>query len=292
MQPLPYSRTIHPAGEQHGFLNHHGTMLQTAEPNLLPGISRRALLVQSGALMLAGCGGGGSPTAVSAPVLPPVCLKLLVPAYYYKAKPWADLAATSQPLVVIANASNGPGSVIDMQYLAWIDAVRVAGHRVKGYVFTRYGQRSAALVQADLDAWTSLYGVSDYFLDEVSSKAADLPYYRDVLGQATAQASTRRFMLNPGVAPDLAYFELVPNIEMLVLEKPWSNYNPANLPASLDTVASQCWIMGQSATEAQMLEIAALARYRRFAGCFATNLSYTSGLPSYWAAQSALAVCG
>jgi hypothetical protein len=36
---------------------------------------------------------------------------------------------------------------------------------------------------------------------------------------------------------------------------------------------------------------AAVARNRRFAGFFATNQPFTTGLPTYWARQTALAVC-
>jgi hypothetical protein len=60
----------------------------------------------------------------------------------------------------------------------------------------------------------------------------------------------------------------------------------------LDAVASQCWIMALAATQADMQQAAAVARNRRFAGFFATDLPFTTGLPSYWAAQKTLAVCG
>lgn len=251
-------------------------------------VERRNLLLQAGSLVLSGCG-GGSPV-ISIPAAP-VCLSSLVPAYFYKPAPWEALAATRQSTVVIANASNGPGNRHDAQYQAWIDGVRSAGHRVKGYVYTRYGQRAATTVLADMDAWAQLYGVSDFFLDEVSATLSDVPYYRSLLASAIAITPARRFMLNPGTAPDAAYFSLLPDIEVLVFENAWSSRNGSSLPATLDAVASQCWLMALSATEADMLQVAAMAKSRRFAGFFATNLPYTAGLPAYWETHKALAVC-
>ena len=259
------------------------------EPSTCLSSDRRAWLLQAGALALAGCGGGGS---TATPGVAQVCLSTLVPAYFYKAAPWAELAATRQSAVVIANVSNGPGSKPDAQYLGWINQVRAAGHRVKGYVYTGYGQRPMAEVLADMQTWTQLYGVDDFFIDEASATSGDVPYYRSLLVSASAARAGRRFMLNPGMAPDLAYFGLAPGIDILVFENPWSSYTSARLPATLDAFASQCWIMALSASEADMRQAAAVARSRGFAGFFATDLAFTSGLPSYWAQEKSLAVCG
>ncbi len=246
-------------------------------------------------MLLASCGGGsgGSSNAPSNPAQAPapVCLSTLLPAYFYKAAPWAELAATGQSTVVITNANNGPGNKLDTQYKAWIDAVRSTGNRVKGYVYTRYGQRAVATVLAEMDAWNQMYGLTDFFLDEVSAKAADVAYYANLLATASAANPSRRFMLNPGAPPDAAYFQLLPAIEVLVFESPWASYGSTSLPATLDAFASQCWIMGLSASQADMLQIAAVARSRRFAGFFATDVSFTAGLPTYWDAEKALAVC-
>lgn len=259
------------------------------DPVLAPtgaqGLARRTWLVQAGALTLAACGGGSE----SPPAL--VCLSTLVPAYFYKPLPWTELAAGKQPTVIIANTSNGPGTRPDAQYLAWINAARAAGHRVKGYVYSGFGQRAIPAVLADMATWTQFYGVSDFFIDEASATTADLPYYRELLTVATAAQSGRRFMLNPGMAPAIAYFGLLPDLEILVFENAWSTYNSASLPTMLDAVASQCWLMALSASATDMQQAAAVARNRRFAGFFATNLPFTTGLPTYWAQEAALAVC-
>jgi Spherulation-specific family 4 len=220
-----------------------------------------------------------------------VCLKCLVPAYFYKSTPWATLASTTQPLVIIANASNGPGTTRDSTYYGWLDAARAAGHRVMGYVYSGWGGRATASVLADMDAWTQLYGVADYFVDEASALQTDVAYYRQLLNTAVSTAPTRTFMLNPGTPPVNDYFTLRPGIDILVFEHAWSGYTATTLPARLDAVASQCWIMALSASETDMNQAAAVARSRRFAGYFGTDVSFTAGLPSYWANEKALAVC-
>lgn len=271
------------------------------------GVDRRRCLVQLSALLLAGCGGGGddanstiaaNSTAVT-PVLEatkrasslPVCLSALVPAYFYQATPWAELATSAGSLVVIANANNGPGRRLDNQYLGWINSVRAAGQRVKGYVYTGYGQRAQASVLADMNRWSDLYGVNDFFIDEAASDKAHLAYYRNLLSAAVAAHAGRRFMLNPGTPPISDYFGLQPDIEILVFEDAWSNYRSTTLPATLDAFAAQCWIMALSASSADMQQAATVARSRRFAGFFATDRAFTDGLPSYWTQEKALARC-
>ena len=255
-------------------------------------VGRRSLLLQTGALLVAGCGGNDSRTPTNLISVPKtVCPITLVPAYFYKAFPWMQLAATGQSIVVIANANNGPGSSLDRVYKTWIDAVRNTGNRVKGYVSTRYGLRAAPAVSADMDAWSQMYDLNDFFLDEVSCKAADLTYYATLLSRASAANPHRRFMLNPGAPPDVAYFSLLPGIEMLVFENQWASFGSSNLPSELDPFASQCWIMGLSASRTDMLQIATVARNRGFAGFFATDVPYTAGLPTYWDSERELAIC-
>ena len=222
-----------------------------------------------------------------------VCTQMVVPAYFYATKAaWTTLTKNTTPLIAIANVNTGPGTTVDSQFTTTIQAARAAGHRVKGYIYTSYGTRSSADVLADMEAWSKLYGVNDYFLDEVSALAADLPYYRTVLQTAYAKNSSRRFMLNPGAAPDKAYFSIVPNVEIVVYEAAWSKYTANSLPAWLDEFASQSWIMALNASQAQMQEAANIARQRKFAGFFATDVStFTAGLPSYWTQETAQAGC-
>jgi hypothetical protein len=242
----------------------------------------------------ANCGASGDSGASAA--ADPVCLQMVIPAYFYASKSaWTTLIQNTTPSIVIANVSNGPGTVVDKQFATVIQAARAAGHRVKGYVYTGYGTRNSTKVLSEIAAWSNLYGVNDFFLDEVSALNSDLPYYRSLVQTAYATNSEWRFMLNPGAAPDPAYFSILPkeaNVEIVVYEANWSNYTATSLPAWLDTYASQSWIMALKATESQMEEAVAIARERKFAGFFATDVStFTVGLPSYWAHESELASC-
>lgn len=271
-------------------------------------VDRRDFLIQasvwSSTLGLAACGGGGGGTSTSTPIVNPTPdpvvpdipivpseINILVPAYSYKARVWEKLADTTTPLVVIANASNGPGSRWDAQYQEWIDRVRDAGHRVKGYVYTGYGKRNSASVLADIETWNTLYGINDFFLDEASIAASDLTYYRTILNQAVAVDHSRRFMLNPGTPPDKGYFTLLSesDIEILVYEKPWYNYTSNSLPTWLNTFASQCWIMALVANETDMQAAAQVTRTRNFAGFFATDTEFSVNLPSYWESEAEMA---
>lgn len=258
-------------------------------------INRRTFLAQTSVLGsvlgLAACGGGGGGDAASDPVDPvtPIELKVLVPAYRYDGAVWKALAATKTPLVVIANVSNGPGKRLDVQYQSWIEGVRNAGHRVKGYVYTSYGKRNTATVLADIEAWNTFYGIDDFFLDEATATTTYLSYYGNLLNQAVANVPTRRFMLNPGMPPDKGYFGLLPGVEMLVYENPWYKYTTSSLPTWLNTYASQCWILALEADESEMQAVAAVTRARNFAGFFATDSAFTAGLPSYWVNEATLA---
>ncbi len=272
-------------------------------------VDRRNFLIQTlqagvmgSALGLAACGGGGGGSTTSTPIVTPtpdpvvpntpvapVQLNILVPAYRYQSSIWETLAATTTPLVVIANASNGPGRRWDAQYQNWIDMVRNAGHRVKGYVYTSYGKRSSTSVLADIEAWNTFYGLDDFFLDEASTAATDLSYYRTILNQAVAVDAGRRFMLNPGTAPDKGYFTLLSGIEMLVYEKPWYSYTSSSLPTWLSSFASQCWLMALVASETDMQAAAKVTRTRNFAGFFATDTDFAVGLPSYWNSEAVTA---
>ena len=83
--------------------------------------------------------------------------RLIVPAYAYPAPAtqlWdGAIAAADCVRFVIANPADGPGQLAHASYVGVIARVRASGIRVLGYVDTHYGERPAALVKADVDAW-------------------------------------------------------------------------------------------------------------------------------------------
>ena len=108
----------------------------------------------------------------------PTCRTTLIPAYV---PPHAlvELArASSRPRLLVINPANGPGAEAAPAYRAAVRTAQRAGARVLGYVHTTYGARPAADVMADIDRYTSWYGVDGIFLDEAAHDvAASCGYY-------------------------------------------------------------------------------------------------------------------
>jgi len=99
----------------------------------------------------------------------------------------------------VVNPANGPGAAATAAYSGGIAKLAGAGVRVIGYVYTGYGKRPAADVQADIDRWKRFYPqVSGIFFDEMAYAAGAESYYRQQSAYARAAGAT--FTVgNPGV---------------------------------------------------------------------------------------------
>jgi hypothetical protein len=104
---------------------------------------------------------------------------IIIPFYIYPNNPYTDpvvarlLGLIRQyrdvPVIVVINPASGPGTVWDGNYAAFIRVLRAAGACVAGYVSTAYAVKPAGEVQADINAWLTLYAdtpISTCFLDE------------------------------------------------------------------------------------------------------------------------------
>ena len=84
--------------------------------------------------------------AMTPPPAHPERAGIIVPAYQYPTAGtlWMECAQASSrvPLVAVMNPANGPGSVVDPDYVAAAGSVRSAGGRVIGYVFTSSASRA------------------------------------------------------------------------------------------------------------------------------------------------------
>ena len=142
--------------------------------------------------------------AMLAVARPAGAAQLLVPAYFYPnatgTNYWNDLATAAHvaPLVAILNPNSGPGASADPQYVAALAQLHAAGGKVIGYVSTNYGNRSAALVQADVDQYASLYAVDGIFVDEMSNLAADVAYYASLYSYIKGKSAAWSVVGNPG----------------------------------------------------------------------------------------------
>jgi len=130
----------------------------------------------------------------------------------------AKRAHPSVPILAVINPNNGPGTAALSDYMAGVSKLTAAGVKVIGYVFTSYGARPAADVQADMARWRNLYpGVSGIFFDEMVNKPGQEAYYKG-LTQA-AKASGLDFTIgNPGSDGGPSYVGTVDTI--LVYESP------------------------------------------------------------------------
>ncbi|MEW6560579.1 MAG: spherulation-specific family 4 protein [Pseudomonadota bacterium] len=220
------------------------------------------------ALLLAGCGGGSTAT-VAAPdaqtpqAAPQVTARstpmgVLVPLYGYPLvssgsgasyttednPAWTQVAAGAAlvPTVAIINPSNGPvactspPSATLAAFEQGIGKLRAAGVTVLGYVHTLYGNRDAALVDADVQTYAQCYDVDGVFFDEVSIQASKASYY--ALAAATVRADIKPssgkaalVAINPGTYPDST---LADSADITVMHES-ADLNLAALPTSLSS---------------------------------------------------------
>lgn len=125
---------------------------------------------------------------------------LIIPYYIYPNDPFSDAtvrrllnfirANADVPVLVIVNPASGPGTSQDINYDRFIGLLRAAGARMLGYVSTSYAGRTQAQIQADIDAWGTLYRrIDGIFLDEMPSSAtsSNLALYSALTSYAHAK---------------------------------------------------------------------------------------------------------
>lgn len=215
---------------------------------------------------------------------------MCIPAYYYPGSLWTQ-SIGGAPTVsqMIMNPNSGPGTAVDLNYRSAVSAAQAKGIKILGYVHTSYGQRSASVVQAEMDAYYLWYGVDGIFLDEVSSGLADLSYYT-ALSNAIRSRTKCFVMLNPGVYPAEAYMALADSI--LVFEGTYSTYSKATTPAwAFNYPASRFYHVVYATSSSTRMKNVVLWSRQRNAGCL--YVTPDSGgnpydtLPAYWSAELA-----
>jgi len=158
---------------------------------------------------------------------------LYVPLFYYpnwyagSTYNWTPLinAITAYPslkFVVTINIANGPDVTVNTDYSAHglVDlrnAATAAGTDLKilGYVFTSYGARAGATVDADVDTWLSLYGtqIDGIFFDEMDNvNGAHEAYYTARTAHVKSLAWTGMVWGNPGTSTVASYVGTVDTI--------------------------------------------------------------------------------
>ena len=127
---------------------------------------------------------------------------------------WAELRAAcvrhpDVPVIVVINPASGPDVAVAPAFTDLIAQLAAARAGTVGYVFTRYARRAARDVTNEIDRYRTFYPRLDgIFLDEMSNRPGDEPYYRAL----TAYARKKGYRLiigNPGVATPASFIDTV-----------------------------------------------------------------------------------
>ncbi len=172
-----------------------------------------------------------------------VALGILVPAYFSPTSGgyWSALnqAADRVPLIAIMNPSNGPSTSVNSNYTSAVNALRSAGGRVIGYVYSSYTARPLVDVKADIDRYHAFYTIDGFFVDEMTndSDATHLAYYEELYQYIKAKRSSYLVVGNPGINTTASYLTR-PTVDALVTFEnntgypqytpdPWTQTQPA-----------------------------------------------------------------
>src|SRR2546422_1906588 len=221
-----------------------------------------------------------------------VALGILVPAYFSPASAgyWGSLnqAADRVPLIAIMNPNNGPSMSVNRDYAGAVNALRNAGGRVIGYVYSSYTTRLLSDVKADIDRYHAFYTIDGFFVDEMTndSDASHLAYYEELCQYIKAQQASYLVVGNPGFNTPASYLTR-PTVDALVTFEnsagypqyrpdPWTQTQPATAFSHL------CYDVPTPDT---MTNYVQLAVARNVGYIYVTNDRGSNPwdtLPSYW----------
>jgi hypothetical protein len=219
-------------------------------------------------------------------------LGALVPAYFYPVPGgyWdqLDSAAGQIRLDAILNPNSGPGVSPDPNYVQAVNNLRTAGGKVLGYVYTNYGMRSLATVEADINTYVSFYAIDGIFLDQMTndSDPAHLDYYASLYSYIEGLNSAYQVFGNPGTNTQESYLTR-PTADTLVIFENDTGY---------DTFTPSPWVFGHDRSHfanlvlnvpsAAAMKIDLQLAFQRNAGwVFITDDDLPNPydtLPSYW----------
>src|SRR3954466_3215383 len=194
---------------------------------LVPMYPRRALLHSACALAL-----------VSTSASVSRAMDLLVPAYFYPTgvgDDWSRMttAAKQISLTAIMNPGNGPGTVVDSNYVNVVNSLRGAGGRVIGYIYSDYGNRSLATLKSEVDTWARLYPIDGIFVDEMANdnNATHQSYYAQLYTYIKSKSKDFTVVGNPGSDTLEAYATPSPGADTFVTYEGFAGYG-SDTPAA------------------------------------------------------------
>lgn len=250
--------------------------------------SRRLRLLLAGVLLLTA--GGIVIRIVTEPG--PSCQQSLIPAYFYPGANWVR-AIDSKPspkFMIVDVTSSGAGSSPDPNYQAAAKRARAAGITLVGYSATDYARRPAASVELDIRHYKSWYGVTDIFLDGVSSDDGSLPYYRRLSDYVHDTNPGSLVILNPGTYPSEPYMSVGDIV--LVFEGTYAEYLRLGVPGWVDQYpAAKFAYVVYGAPESTLASVISTAQRRHVGSIYVTPNTGANpyrSLASYWAREDAI----
>lgn len=137
---------------------------------------------------------------------------IILPVYFYNLSDWQKLVKLKINMIAIINPLNGPGNRVDKNYKKFIFEL-VKNNKIPiGYVYTKWGNRNFKEVKKDIDTWLKFYpNIKGFFIDEAASDVKKLKYYQNLKRYINSKGDYL-VVLNPGVVPHKAYFNIADNI--------------------------------------------------------------------------------
>jgi hypothetical protein len=223
---------------------------------------------------------------------------LVYPLYVYPTKSALDgiftqvasAASNGVTIYVIVNPGNGDETSCPAvsTWQAAIDLLHKSGVHTIGYVHSSYTKRSLATYEPEIDKYLDCWGVEGIFVDEASSQAKDVPYYRDlhtyIKGKkVNATGNPPSVWLNPGTGADEGYMNVSDVIWQF--ESPLAAFETYKPPSYLQRYPpTRTGMMVLNVAQSSMMEsVLSNISAAHAAWGIVLSVPYTSATaPTYW----------
>jgi hypothetical protein len=225
----------------------------------------------------------------AATTTPTLCQSIAIPDYITPSPTW-DGGASPPVNIVVANVDSGPGTTQESNYVTAIDQAQAAGITVLGYVWTDYGSEPTATVEAEVNTWQSVYGVTSIFFDGAATSASEEGYYQTISDYVHVNSGAL-VMLNPGGIPAEGYLNFADIIN--IFEGDPTSYDSYTPPSWVADYAPSRFsnIIYDAQGEATMAAVLSRSQGLGAGYVYITDGSLPnpySALPSYWSDETAL----
>ena len=216
-------------------------------------------------------------------------MRAALPLYVYPSAGetnWASAinAGGSKVSFIIANVNSGPGTSPQSDWTAVINNAVANGIAIYGYVYSQYGARPGAAVDADVSAWFQYYpNITGIFVDETSSDLSQLSYYQARYNYIKGLNSANRVVINPGTITDESFMSVCD--VNTIFESDYATWLGRSFPAWMANYSSDRFyaIVYATLSEADMNQVISAAQTHNFGNVFVTDaLTPSAPLPSYF----------